>query len=111
MMTYDDAVKIFIDYAKHNDSSAPNKHWYVGITNNLERRKKEHEADKNICCKFIHSPLPPQNPNVARTLEKKLEKVGFAIYKKDLEPIQETASTQAEKIYIYIYQAVKLKND
>ena len=111
MITCDEAVKKFIDYAKPYDSSAPNKHWYVGITNDLERRKKEHEADKNICCKFIHSPISPQKPDIARTLEKKLEKAGFSIHEKDLEPIQETASTQAKKVYIYIYQAVKPKKD
>ena len=42
-------------------------YWAIGITNNLERRKKEHESDgKNVTC---WNGWPADTDDIARTVE------------------------------------------
>ena len=93
-----------------------NHHWYAGITGRPEERPDEHERDKKIQCRYYKF-WRTTSEEVARNIEKKLGKMGFAIHKKDLVPIKETAlretisketaSEQVEKRYVYVFQAVK----
>lgn len=111
-MKIEEVIKKFSMYAQQFDKTAPNKNWYVGITQQtpITLRKKQHEYEKNIRCQHFSPLITAKNKEDALRVEKELEKAGFAIHEKDLEPIQETASTQ-ENTSVYIYQAVKLKND
>lgn len=112
-MTIEEVIKKFSIYAQQFDETAPNKNWYVGITQQEPAtiRKKQHEDEKNIQCRHFKPLVTVKNKKSALHIEKELEKAGFAIHEKDLELIQETASAQAKKIYVYIYQAVQAKKN
>jgi len=83
-ITIDQAVAKFVDYAQRFDSSAPNTHWYVGISIDPDRRKKEHEQDKDIGCECFCTLVFCDNKASAKELEDKLEEQGFAKTKKAL---------------------------
>ena len=83
-----------------------NHHWYAGITGRPNERPNEHEREKKIQCHH-YKYWKKTSEKIARNIEKKLEKLGFAIHEKDLIPVNETASEQAEKRYVYVFQAVK----
>lgn len=110
-MTMKEIIKKFVTYAQKFDKTAPNKHWYVGITQQepISKRKKQHENEKNILCMHFISLIAVKNKNDALHIEKELEKNGFAIHAGDLQIVEETASTQDKEFHIYIYLAKERK--
>jgi predicted GIY-YIG superfamily endonuclease len=116
-MTFNEAMNEFIAYAKQYDRTAPNKSWYVGITTQEpDTRKTQHQNEKDIVCKHFKV-LVTGPEDVARSLEKALEKKGFAIGEEELDPITESASSmkgtsfsnkmnKSVEYSVYIYLAV-----
>jgi len=101
MNTKENVAK-FIAYARRYDSSAPNKNWYVGITSqDPDTRRKQHENKNHITCEHFRSLVTGQNKEDARELEKELNKVGFAITKKEL---MEYISESDKDYSVYIYK-------
>lgn len=110
-MTEKEAVEKFKNYAQQYDKTAPNHHWYVGITNDPDRRKGEHECEKGIKCEHFAVLLTSTNRDAARKVEGLVKNAGFAIDKNDLDPIiaNDSVNESEEKISIYIYLAVEAK--
>jgi hypothetical protein len=111
-------VKKYVNYAKQFDSTAPNNNWYVGITNDLKKRKSEHENQKNITCKYFESFFKGTREE-ARKLEKALADIKFAnttdgLKIKGSPAVVESEGSSAEKIdekvcHVYVYLAVEKK--
>jgi len=102
-----EAIEKFIT---HLGNMTPDKSWYVGMTMYPEERKRAHERKKGIECD-LQLLVYSFNEDDARLLEKRLEKLGFAIYNDDLEPVSlvESSSSGRKKHYVYIFRAVKNK--
>lgn len=118
-MTKEEVIKHFVDHAKTYDPTVPNKNWYVGITNDPNRRKEEHECQKDITCAHF-TYIQFRTEEDARLVEKWLEDAGFAITEKalrvkpDAVTHKSTGFVFAEGIkkdnpsnYVYMYQAIK----
>ena len=79
------------------------KNWYAGVTNNLARRKEEHEREKNILCKHLKG-WRCQTEKEAREIEQELKLQGISIYEEDLKII---AKKQEPSTSVYVFLAVK----
>jgi len=105
---YKEAIKKFVDYAQKSDPTAPKNKWYVGISNDPERRQKEHEQklqkDDIRCLRFM-SLVRCEDRDTAHKLEIMLAEEGFAIHRKDLKPAVKTMESNIveEIVYVYIY--------
>lgn len=120
-MTMSEAVKLIVQYVTTHELRGSSvlrvsKHWYAGITNDPERRKREHENEKGIECRFF-AYGNCGNEDVARKMEKLLEENGFSIDSKSLEAaldqsvLKEGAfSNKNPSKYIYVYKAIELKS-
>jgi len=102
-------TKALIAYAQAIDPTTPNESWYVGITNDPDGRKKQHEDKKNIVCKHFKS-WDCGTEEDARLFEKILKGTGFAIDSKSLKKVAAESLTQGKKEepskFIYTYLAV-----
>lgn len=91
-MTLEETVNVFLNvfnmYKKTSDSKM---NFYCGITNDLDRRKGEHNVDDflyNVKCKDF---------DTARDLEELLKNAGF-------DCGSETGHGKEDSIYVYIYR-------
>lgn len=90
-MTIDEVVKTFVDVFNDNKKDGDEKsNFYCGITNDLERRKREHKLDD-----FLYT-VKCKNFEAASALEKELEEVGF-------DCGSQIANGRSDTIYGYIY--------
>jgi len=116
-VTKDEIVKKFVDHVIESGEREPLISWYVGHTNNLERRKKEHENGKGITCKHFKSLLQCPDVQNACKAENILEKVGFSKTAKDLVIVNESDDVEivsysaigSELHHVYTYLAVENK--
>lgn len=99
-----DITKEIINYIK-TIKEGELKNWYAGITNDLGRRKEEHEREKNIFCKHLKG-WRFQTEEEARKIERELELQGISIYEEDLKII---AKKQEPSTIVYVFLAVSKK--
>lgn len=99
-----EVIQNYVDSYKGNDAY---KSWYAGITNDPDRRKSEHEREKEITCEHFKF-WGPLCHTYASAIEKLLEKKGFSIHKEDLKIIA-SEDPKKEQKYVYVYKAVKKK--
>jgi hypothetical protein len=104
VITIDQAVDIFVDYAQHFDPTAPNNHWYVGISIDPDSRRRAHEREKGITCMFFSTLVFCKNKAFAKTLEDRLENEGFAITEEALSAAMES-NTNNMPHGVYIFHA------
>ncbi len=69
-------AKIFEHMDKNSTIWVKNSRWYVGITNDEDRRKKEHEIKNNAECRFWNC-WNMRTKRLARALESALHKQGL----------------------------------
>jgi len=62
------------------------KKWYIGLTDNPQKTKKEFESTNKIVCEYFKF-WPCKNKNQARKILKELEPLGTTICRKTPKPI------------------------
>lgn len=87
MTNINQIIKSFVDFAKNKDPDRAKDAWYVGVTNNTERRKGEHIRDLEKIEKGL-THFVSKNVGTSENalkIEKALSaKFGFAKTKKEL---------------------------
>ena len=97
MKTYRKVRKEILEHMKRNSTIwVENSRWYVGITNDENRRKKEHEIKNNKQCKFWNC-WDMKTKRLSRALESALHK------QKLLDKDTPGNITEASK-FIYVYK-------
>ncbi|MDD6152780.1 MAG: hypothetical protein PUC11_02400 [Elusimicrobia bacterium] len=81
--------------------------WYVGITGqDPDKRKKQHESEKNIICQYFKSWNVFQE-YTAREIEKEIARAGVSMFTEDLDIVTASASGARPEYYVYVYLAVE----
>lgn len=88
-----------INYVKQIHKNLDN--WYAGITNDLVRRKEEHERKKNIKCEYLKG-WTCKSEDEARSIEKELEQNGIPTHRKDIEIIASQKTEPSTIVYVFL---------
>lgn len=75
--------------------------WYAGITNDLVRRKEEHEREKNITCEYLKG-WHCKTEDEARIIEKELDDFGIPTHEKELKIIANKKSGPKTIVYVFL---------